>query len=100
VPIDFSLCGYSHIYFDISFVFGLKGHEEGKKRFLEGYRGVRNVEILPRHVEPYIALGVLLFITGQYERAKEWDWFPDAMERWNRDIFEPLADNKQYLHFT
>jgi len=97
-PIDFSLCGYSHVYFDISYVFGLDGHDGVKRRhFIEGYKSVSGFEPSLRYIEPYLALGVLLFIAGQYERAKDWDWFPGAMERWCRDTFMPLVENKAFL---
>jgi Ser/Thr protein kinase RdoA (MazF antagonist) len=97
-PIDFSLCGYSHVYFDISYVFGLDGHDDVKRRhFIEGYKSVSGFEPSVRYIEPYLALGVLLFITGQYERAKDWDWFPGAMERWHRDTFTPLAKDIPFL---
>ena len=96
-PIDFSLCGYSHFYMDIGGIFGLDCNDEGRKHIIEGYKSVRNCVINPRYIEPYLALSVLLFIAGQYERAKDWAWFPGHMERWRRDIFEPLADKASFI---
>ena len=96
-PIDFSLCGYSHFYMDIGGIYGLNYDDEGRAKIIEGYKGVRRCEIEPRYVEPYFALGVVLFIASQYERAKDWDWFPGNMERWRRDIFEPLAENTRFI---
>jgi Ser/Thr protein kinase RdoA (MazF antagonist) len=96
-PIDFSLCGYSHFYMDIGGIFGLNHDDENRKHIIEGYKSVRNCEINPRYVEPYFSLGVVLFIACQYERAKNWDWFPGNMERWCRDIFQPLADKRSFI---
>jgi len=96
-PIDFSLCGYSHFYMDIGGIFGLNHDDGNRQHIIEGYRSVRNHEIKTRFIEPYFALGVLLFISCQYERAKGWDWFPGKMERWCRDIFEPLANKTEFI---
>ena len=70
-PIDFSLCGYSHIYMDIACIYGLAHDDEGRKHIIEGYKSVTKCDINPRYLEPYIALGVVLFIAWQYERAKD-----------------------------
>ena len=96
-PIDFSLCGYSHFYMDIGGIYGLNHNDGGRRQIIEGYKTVRNYEINPRYVEPYFALGVVLFIACQYERAKDWDWFSGNMERWRRDIFQPLADKTAFI---
>lgn len=91
-PIDFSLCGYSHFYMDIGTIYGLSHDDVGRKNIILGYKSVRNSEINPRYIEPYFALGVLLFIACQYERARDWDWFPGNMKRWCGDIFQPLGN--------
>ena len=96
-PIDFSLCGYSHFYMDIAGIFGLNHNDENRKHIIEGYKSVCNREIIPRYIEPYLALGVVLFIACQYERAREWEWFPGNMERWCRDIFQPLVDRQAFI---
>ena len=96
-PIDFSLCGYSHLYMDMGGIYGLNHNDEGRRHIIEGYKSVRKCEINPRYIEPYLAMGVVLFIACQYERAKGWDWFPGNMERWCRDIFGPLADNTEFI---
>jgi len=82
---------------DIAGIFGLNHNDENRKHIIEGYKSVRNHEIIPRYVEPYLALGVVLFIACQYERAREWEWFPGNMERWCRDIFQPLADRQAFI---
>jgi len=95
--IDFSLCGYSHFYMDIGSIYGLSHSDERRRRMIGGYKSINNCEIVPRYIEPYFALGVVLFIASQYERAKNWDWFPGNMERWRRDIFQPLADKIDFV---
>jgi len=96
-PIDFSMCGYSHYYLDIGSIYGLRHDAEGRKHIVEGYKRIRKCEVNPRYVEPYVALGAVLFIAWQYERANEWEWFPGSMERWCRDVFQPLADKKEFV---
>ena len=96
-PIDFSLCGYGHFYMDFGVLFGINGDAENRKDIIEGYKNIRDVEINPYYIEPYFALGVLLYIAAQYKRAKEWDWFGGAVERWRRDIFQPFAKGKDLL---
>ncbi|MDD4124747.1 MAG: phosphotransferase [Eubacteriales bacterium] len=93
-PIDFSLSGFGHFYMDIGSLFGHINNKDERKLVLEGYKSVRDCEIEMFYVEPYFALGVILFIACQYERAKGWDWFGKAMERWCREIFIPLAERK------
>jgi len=95
--IDFSLCGYSHFYMDIGGIYGLNHDDEGRRHIIEGYKSVRDCEIIPRYIEPYFALGIILFIAGQYERAKDWDWFPGHMERWCKDVFRPLGDDAEFI---
>jgi len=96
-PIDFSLCGYSHFYMDVGGIFAHIREDDDRKLIIEGYRSVRDCEIQPRYVEPYFVLNILLFIACQYERAKDWDWFPGNLERWCRDIFQPLADKTDFI---
>ena len=95
--IDFSLCGHSHFYMDIGGFCGLDHDDKLRRLIIEGYKSVRDIEIDARYIEPYFALGVLLFIACQYERAKDWDWFAENMERWRRDIFQPLAENIGFI---
>jgi len=97
-PIDFSLCGYSHFYMDISSTYGMNCYDGRMRQIVEGYRSVRNREINPRYIEPYHALGILLFIACQYERARDWDWFPGHMDNyWCKGIFQPLANTTPFI---
>ena len=96
-PIDFSLSGYSHFYMDIGGLFGHITNPEDRRRILEGYKEVRNCEILPRYVEPYFAMQVILFVACQYERAAQWDWFGGKMQQWCEEIFQPLAEGRPFL---
>lgn len=91
-PIDFSLCGHSHIYMDLGGLFAHIENKDDRQQLLEGYKstGVRTVE--PHFIEPYFALQAILFIACQYERARDWPWFADALDRWCADIFSPLAE--------
>jgi Ser/Thr protein kinase RdoA (MazF antagonist) len=96
-PIDFSLCGYSHFYMDIGGIYGLNHDDKSRKHIIEGYRSVCDCEMIPRYIEPYFALGIVLFISSQYERVMDWDWFPGHMKRWCRDVFQPLGDDIEFI---
>jgi len=96
-PIDFSLCGVGHTYMDIGGLFGHIYDDANRLFVLEGYTNAHGDAINMRFVEPYFALNVILFIACQYERSKEWDWYTDAMERWRKDIFIPLAEKTSFL---
>jgi len=93
-PIDFSLCGYGHFYMDINM---FNGDLKFSRDIIEGYKSIRNCEIIPRYMEPYVALGFVLYISYQDERAKAWDWFPNTIENMCRDCFKPLADTKAFI---
>ncbi len=90
-PIDFCLCGYSHIHMDIGSLYGHWSTEPERRALIDGYEAVAGTRVDFRYVEPYFALQVLLFIASQYERAKDWAWFGGAVGRWCRDIFLPLS---------
>jgi len=96
-PIDFSLCGYSHFYMDIGSIFGHITDDESRGYILKGYRSIRDCEIESYYIEPYFALQVILFIACQYERAKDWDWFSEVLEKWCNEIFKPLANKTGFL---
>lgn len=96
-PIDFCLCGYSHYYMDLGSLYGHFSDDKERKAIINGYQSVLNCEINPWYIEPYFTLQVILFIACQYERASEWDWFSSAMQRWCKDIFEPLKNRIVFL---
>ena len=96
-PIDFSLSGYSHFYMDIGGLFGHIINPKDRQYIIEGYKSVRNCDISSRYLEPYFTLQVIMFIACQYERAAEWEWYGDALNRWCKDIFKPLAEDKTFL---
>jgi Ser/Thr protein kinase RdoA (MazF antagonist) len=93
-PIDFSLCGYGHFYMDINM---FNGDLKFSHHIIEGYKSVRDCEINAHYMEPYVALGFVLFISCQYERAKDWDWFPNIIDSMCRDAFKPLADKTDFV---
>jgi Ser/Thr protein kinase RdoA (MazF antagonist) len=93
-PIDFSLSGYSHFYMDIGELFGHITGTEERRLLLDGYKSVRKCAIEPYFIEPYFALGVLLFIACQYDRFKTEEWFTASLKRWSYEIFRPLAERE------
>lgn len=96
-PIDFCLCGYGHYMMDIGSLYGHFSDAEQRCAILREYEAQIGSPVDLREVEPYFALQVILFIAGQYRRAREWDWFKSALERWCRDIFLPLQKREPVL---
>jgi thiamine kinase-like enzyme len=96
-PIDFSLCGYSHYYMDLAGIYSLNYDDQRRNTILENYAKNRKCEIEARYLEPYFMLSIVLFIACQYERAKGWGWFPEKMEQWREEVFQPLADGVPFL---
>ncbi|MCL2771851.1 MAG: phosphotransferase [Oscillospiraceae bacterium] len=96
-PIDFGLCGYSHFYMDIAGIYGLNHVDGDSKSMIEEYKRVRKCEINPRYIEAYFAFIIILFLSSQYEMAKEWEWFPNKMDWWCRDIFKPLVNKTNFI---
>jgi len=45
-----------------------------------------------RAVDAYLAFGVLLFLGSHASGMGREAWFPEAMDRWCRDIFTLLSD--------
>ncbi|MCL2773127.1 MAG: phosphotransferase [Oscillospiraceae bacterium] len=93
-PIDFGICGYGHFYMDINL---FNGSFTLSHDVIEGYKSVRNCEIIPYFMEPYIVLGFLLFIRLNAQREKEWNPSFEPIEEWCRDIFKPLADKINFV---
>jgi len=54
-------------------------------------------EVPLRYIEPFFALGVLLFIVCQHDKIYMQDWFGGAVERWRKIIFNPLINNKNFV---
>ncbi|MFV0399448.1 MAG: phosphotransferase enzyme family protein [Oscillospiraceae bacterium] len=97
VPIDFSLSGYSCQVMDLGMVFSQYEDAELQRDILSGYEGETGRRVPVRHIQPFYALSVLLFIACQHGRFYREDWFPGAMARWCGTIFDPLAEGKQFI---
>ncbi|MCL1887322.1 MAG: phosphotransferase [Kiritimatiellaeota bacterium] len=97
VPIDFGLCGTSHFHMDLGSLCGAFATDAERLALLKAYERESGRKANPREIEPYLALQVLLFVAGQWRRAKDWEWFGAAMDRWCRDIFVPLAKRVDFL---
>ena len=90
-PIDFGLWGYGYRYMDLG---ALACHytEPGQQAAIfEGYESVTRMMVERRYVDPFICLGILLFICTFGESVCGEEWFPGALERWNNTYFLPLA---------
>lgn len=96
-PIDFSLAGIASPYLDIGMMFANFTRENVRRGLIAGFEDGYGKRARLRLAEPYYALGILLFICLRYRSAKDWDWFPAALERWCRECFLPLACGEPFI---
>ncbi|HWQ58760.1 MAG TPA: phosphotransferase [Clostridia bacterium] len=95
--IDFSLSGVASPYCDLAGMFASFTRENVRKALRAGFEDGYGKRTDLRLAEPYFALGILLFICLRFEAAKDWDWFPSALERWRRETFLPLVREESFL---
>lgn len=95
--IDFSLAGIASPYLDLASL--LTNFTRGRVRdgLCAGWEDGYGKRALLRLAEPYCALVIMLFLSQRYPAAKEWDWFPDALDGWTRDVFLPLARGETFI---
>lgn len=97
VPIDFSLSGYGFYYMDIGMILSQYKDNKIRKSIKRGYEKIMQKEVPLRYIEPFFALGVLLFVACQHDKIYMQDWFDSATERWCKTIFTPLVNNKNFV---
>ncbi len=89
-PIDFGLWGYGYYYMDLG---GLASHYTEpwqQAAIFEGYESVANIRVKRRYVDPFICLGILLYVCTFAESVYKEEWFPKALERWTNTYFLPI----------
>ncbi len=89
-PIDFGLWGYGYYYMDLG---GLASHYTEpwqQAAIFEGYESVANIRVERRYVDPFICLGILLYVCTFGESVYKEEWFPGALERWTNTHFLPI----------
>lgn len=94
VPIDFSLSGFGYSYMDVGMALCNFKDMNIRNSIRRGYEKVAGVPVPMRYIEPFFALGVLLYIACQHDRAGTEDWFGGAMMRWCDTIFHPLNEGR------
>lgn len=95
VPIDFSLFGYGHPMMDLGALFCSRLNSlKNRQAVAEGYisaGGTIDYEML----DCCFALNVLLGIGLHMDKWIKEEWFSSRLERWCREMFEPLWDGKK-----
>ena len=94
VPIDFSLSGFGYSYMDVGMVLCNFKDVNIRNSIRRGYEKVAGTPVPTRYIEPFFALGVLLYIACQHDRAGTEAWFGGAMQRWCDTIFYPLNEGR------
>lgn len=97
VPIDFSLSGFGYYYMDIAGILAQLNDLALRKNIIDGYEKAAQTKILVKHIEPFFALCVLLYIACQHDKASKEDWFEQAVVRWCEKIFRPVNCNNSFV---
>ncbi len=91
-PIDFGLWGYGYYYMDLGALASHFTGEAEQEAVFAGYESEAGAKVERRFVQPFISLGILLYLCIFAEHVCGEAWFPQALERWRRTFFQPLAD--------
>lgn len=90
-PIDFGLWGAGYFPMDLGGLACTYVQPQEQERLFAGYESVTRQRVDTRYVEPFVSLGVLLYVCSFGESAGGEEWFDPAMDRWCRTHFVPLA---------
>jgi len=90
-PIDFGLWGYGYSYMDLGALASHYPEPVQQAAIFEGYQSVTHCQVEQRYVDPFICLGILLFICTFGDSVHGEGWFSGALERWRNTFFSPLA---------
>lgn len=96
IPIDFSLFGSGHPMMDISSLYGSINGVDNRRAIAEGYKSLDGKIDFPM-LDVCFALNVLLYIVLHINNAPKQEGFQERIERWRREIFQPLADGKPLI---
>ncbi|MBP7402239.1 MAG: phosphotransferase [Clostridia bacterium] len=91
--IDWSLSGTAPGHMDIGGLMGAVSDREEQRLLLEGYERIAG-RTDRRALDACFTLSVLLFVCCQHSRAREWDWFFPALQRWRETIFDPFVEGR------
>lgn len=96
IPIDFSLFGNGHPMMDIGSLYGSINGAENRRAIAEGYKSLGGKIDFPL-LDVCFALNVLLYIVLHIDSVSGQEGFTERLERWCREIFQPLADGKPLI---
>ena len=97
VPIDFSLSGHGYLAMDQGMALTQYKEAEIQRQILAGYERERGNAVALRYVEPFYALGILLFVASQHAKFHAVPWFRESLGRWSRTAFTPLLRGEPFL---
>jgi Ser/Thr protein kinase RdoA (MazF antagonist) len=89
-PIDFGLWGYGYFYMDLGSLAAHYTEPWQQAAIFEGYESVTNTRVIRRYVDPFICLGILLYVCTFGESVYMEEWFQGALERWTNTFFLPI----------
>lgn len=97
IPIDFSFFGSAHPMMDISSLYSCVNGVEYRRAIAEGYQSLGGKIDFPM-LDVCYALNLLLYIVLHINGASEQPSFMERIERWCREIFQPLANGKRLIN--
>jgi thiamine kinase-like enzyme len=92
-PIDFGLWGYGYYYMDLGALASHYTDPWQQDAIFLGYESVMHSHVDRRYVEPFVCLGILLFICTFGESVYKEEWFPGALDRWTNTHFLSILGN-------
>lgn len=87
VPIDFGLWGYGYYYMDLGALASHYAEPWQQDAVFDGYESAAHIHVERRYVEPFICLGILLYLCTFGESVYKEEWFPGALKRWTNTYF-------------
>lgn len=96
-PIDFSLSGVGFYYMEIGMMLTAFNDKDIRRCIKTEYEKEMKREIPLCYIDASFALGVILYIACQHNKAYREEWFEKAMERWCNTIFTPLINGEAFV---
>lgn len=91
VPIDFGLWCYGYYYMDLGALASHYAEPWQQDAIFEGYESISHGHVERRYVDPFICLGILLYICTFAQSVYREEWFPGALERWTNKYFLAIS---------
>lgn len=96
VPIDFSLSGSGCLAQDIGMMLTNVPDIRDRRALVKAYEKASETMLLPRQLDAFYCLSILLFVCCQDQRFYQEAWFPVRMNFWSEHYFKALSAGKKF----